>query len=365
MGRSSGAGGVTVKIKHVHCFKDRHGNDRAYLRIPGEKAVPLPGVPGEPKFQAAYNEAVAAHAANAIDRSVATAGTMRDLAERYYATGRYKDKSERTRYVEKKIFDRFMAKHGDKRATAIETRHLDGIFTSMSDTPAAAMDLRKRLKNLFRLAIKLGWRKDDPLVATDTFKGGTWHTWSDDEIAAFEAHWPVGTRQRLAFDLLIFTGQRSGDVRRMTWAHVAGGKVRVKQAKTGAELTIMRHPDLAPSLDAFRKDVGCIVVTEFGKPFSEHGFGNWMADAIGAAMLPDACVTHGVRKAAARRLAEAGCTPHEIQSITGHTTLKEVERYTAAVSREALATAAIGKVYANAGGTPASQTDLQTEAKPQ
>ena len=115
---------------------------------------------------------------------------------------------------------------------------------------------------------------------------------------------------------------------------------------------------------AFHRDVGCIVVTEFGKPFSEHGFGNWMADAITAAGLPDACVTHGIRKAAARRLAEAGCTPHEIQSITGHTTLKEVERYTAAVSREALATAAIGKV-ANAGGTPGLQTDLQTDAKPQ
>lgn len=363
MGRGSGAGGVKVTLKHVHSFTDRHGKVRRYLRLPGAKSVALPGEPGSPSFMRAYHEAVAAQDA-AGGHSSAIAGSMRDLAERYYATGRYKDKSERTRYVERQIFDRFMVKHGDKRASAIETRHLDAIFGAMADRPAAAMDLRKRLRNLFRLAIKLGWRKDDPLVATDTFKLGTWHTWTDDEIAAFEERWPVGTRQRLAFDLLIFTGQRSGDVRRMLWTDAKRGKTMVVQAKTGAKLTIAQHPALAPSLDAFRRDVGCIVVTEFGKPFSEHGFGNWMADAITAAGLPDACVTHGIRKAAARRLAEAGCTPHEIQSITGHTTLKEVERYTAAVSREALATAAIGKV-ANAGGTPGLQTDLQTDAKPQ
>lgn len=363
MGRSSGAGGVTVTIKHVHRFKDRHGKVRHYLRLPDVKAIALPGEPGDPAFMRAYHEAIEANAAPGdVSLSRAAPGSMRDLAERYYATGRYKDKSERTRYVERKIFDRFMMKWGDRPAAKIETRHLDAIFTGMSATPAAAMDLRKRLRNLFRLAIKLGWRKDDPLVATDTFKGGTWHTWTDDEIAAFEARWPVGTRQRLAFDLLIFTGQRSGDVRRMLWTDARRGKTMVVQAKTGARLTIAQHPALAPSLDAFRKDVGCIVVTEFGKPFSEHGFGNWMADAIGAAGLPDACVTHGVRKAAARRLAEAGCTAHEIQAITGHTTLKEVERYTAAVSREHLATSAIGKVV-NAGGTSGSQTNLQTASK--
>ncbi len=361
MGRGSGAGGVTVTIKHVHRFKDRHGKVRHYLRLPGVKAVALPSEPGAPEFMRAYHEAIAAQA-TAGGRSGAIAGSMRDLAERYYATGRYKDKSERTRYVEKKIFDRFLAKHGDKRASAIETRHLDAIFGLMSDTPAAAMDLRKRLRNLFRLAIKLGWRKDDPVAATDTFKLGTWHTWTDDEIEAFEAHWPVGTRQRLAFDLLIFTGQRSGDVRRMLWTDARRGRTMVVQAKTGAKLTIAQHPALAPSLDAFRKDVGCIVITEFGKPFSEHGFGNWMADAISAAGLPDRCVTHGVRKAAARRLAEAGCTAHEIQAITGHTTLKEVERYTAAVSREHLATSAIGKV-ANAGGTSGSQTVCKPSLK--
>lgn len=344
MGRGLGAGRVTVTIKHVHRFKDRHGKLRHYLRLPNAKSVALPGMPGDPAFMKAYQAALDDYVPIEADKSRAAPGSMRDIAERYFRSGRHKDKSDRTRHVEKQVIERFLMKHGDKRAVAVQTRHLDAIFGAMSDTPAAAMDLRKKLRNLFRLAIKLGWRTDDPTTHTDSFKLGTWHTWTDDEIDAFHARWPVGTRQRLAFSLLLYSGQRSGDVRRMTWTDVRGGKVKVVQAKTGTELMIAQHPALAQTLDVHRRDVGTIVVTEFGKPFSEHGFGNWMADAIGAAGLPDACVTHGLRKASARRLAEAGCTAHEIASITGHKSLKEIERYTAAVGRERLATSAIGKV---------------------
>ncbi len=66
------------------------------------------------------------------------------------------------------------------------------------------------------------------------------------------------------------------------------------------------------------------------------GFGNWMADKIQLAGLPERCVTHGLRKAAARRLAEAGCTANEIGAITGHTTLKEISRYTRAAEQRGL-----------------------------
>ncbi len=356
MGRGSSRG-TTVTLKHVHRFNDRHGRQRHYLRLAGEKAVVLPGAEGSPEFMKAYNEAVANYEARGpVSPSKAKPKSMRDLVERYLQSGKYKDKSDRTRHVEKLIFDRFLKEHADKSALKIETVHLDALFSKMADRPAAAMDLRKKLRLLFSLAVKLGWRRDNPIEETDTFRLGKWHSWEDSEIEAFEKRWPVGTRQRLAFDLLIFTGQRSGDVRTMVWGDIRGAKIKVVQEKTKAELVISRHPDLEPSLDAFRKDVGAIVITEFGRPFSEKGFGNWMADAIGEAGLPDRCVTHGVRKAAARRLAEAGCSAHEIKSITGHTTLKEVQRYTEAVEREALAERAILKVQKAKGGTSGSQT---------
>lgn len=82
-------------------------------------------------------------------------------------------------------------------------------------------------------------------------------------------------------------------------------------------------------------------MTRFGKPFSAAGFGNWMADKIAAAGLPDGCISHGLRKAAARRLAEAGCSTLEIMSVTGHKSISEVERYTRAAQQKGLAEQAI------------------------
>jgi integrase len=79
--------------------------------------------------------------------------------------------------------------------------------------------------------------------------------------------------------------------------------------------------------------VKTFLVTEYGKPFSEAGFGNWRCDEAG---LSD-CSSHGLRKAIARRMAEAGMSPHQIQAITGHTTLKEIERYTKAVRQKLIA----------------------------
>ena len=106
------------------------------------------------------------------------------------------------------------------------------------------------------------------------------------------------------------------------------------------------HADLRAALDAWGGGSGCMLTTSFSKEFTEKGFRNFMADKIGAAGLPERCVTHGLRKAAARRLAEAGCSANEIASITGHETLKEVQRYTKAAEQRKLAVAAMARLPA-------------------
>jgi len=73
-----------------------------------------------------------------------------------------------------------------------------------------------------------------------------------------------------------------------------------------------------------------------------------MRSAIVAAGLPDRCSSHGLRKAASRRLAEAGCTEKEIQAITGHVSLAEVARYTRAANQKKLARSAVRKLTAPA-----------------
>jgi integrase len=89
------------------------------------------------------------------------------------------------------------------------------------------------------------------------------------------------------------------------------------------------------------------LTTQFGKPFTAPGFGNWFREECNVAGLPR-CSAHGLRKAAARRLAEAGCTEHEIASITGHASLREIVRYTKAADQKRLARSAIDKVSAKA-----------------
>ena len=103
------------------------------------------------------------------------------------------------------------------------------------------------------------------------------------------------------------------------------------------------HPDLAEVIAATPSRHLTFLVTKFGKPFTTSGFSNKLKDWCRQADLPH-CSAHGLRKAAAVRLAERGATPHEIMAITGHKTLQEVERYTRAARQAKLADSAMTKL---------------------
>ena len=122
----------------------------------------------------------------------------------------------------------------------------------------------------------------------------------------------------------------------MTWADVSAATLRVLQQKTNAKLVIPIHHQLMHILEEASRDHVTIVNTEYGRPFTVAGFSQWMRAAIRAAGLPIDCQPHGLRKAAGRRLAEAGCTANEIMSVLGHKTLTEAERYTRAADQAGL-----------------------------
>jgi site-specific recombinase XerD len=85
------------------------------------------------------------------------------------------------------------------------------------------------------------------------------------------------------------------------------------------------------------------LVTEYGRPFTPSGFGNWFRNRCDQANLRH-CSAHGLRKATAAALAEAGATAHEIAAVTGHMSLEEIERYTRAARKRKLADTAIAKL---------------------
>ena len=127
----------------------------------------------------------------------------------------------------------------------------------------------------------------------------------------------------------------------MTWTSIIGDVIRVAQQKIVAKLTIPIHHALQRLLAIANRDHATILATACGERFSVKGFGRMIAAAIQEAGLPARCKAHGLRRAAARRLAEAGCSASEIAAITGHKTLAEVERYTRATDQERLARQAI------------------------
>lgn len=225
----------------------------------------------------------------------------------------------------------------------LEKRHVRDMVAKKADTPAAANNLLRMIRLLMRFAIEEEWRRDDPTLGVKAIriKSDGFHCWTEDEISAFETRWPAGTRERLAFSLLLHTAQRRGDVIHMGRQHVRNGKIRVVQSKTGAPLTIPIHPDLKTVLDGHTSEHLTFLTTARGEPFTAAGFGNWFREACDDAGLPKGCSAHGLRKAACRRLAELGCSEKVIASISGHQTLKEVARYTKAADQERFAEAAM------------------------
>lgn len=184
-----------------------------------------------------------------------------------------------------------------------------------------------------------GMLKEDPTegVKNLSSKTGGFRTWDETDIAAFEQRWPIGTRERLALALALYTGQRRADVIRMGHRDVRGDAIMVTQQKTGTKLAIPIHPELRAILNATPKEQLIFLATGQGRPFSSTGFGNWFYAACKAADLPPGSSLHGFRKAACRRLAEAGCSANVIASISGHKSLREIERYTKAADQARMA----------------------------
>jgi integrase len=227
--------------------------------------------------------------------------------------------------------------------------HMQKIINEKTATPFAQRNFLNTVRALFQWAVAEGRVPDDPTIGVKRVKAKTtgFKTWSEAHIERFEAAHAVGTKARLAFALLLYTGQRRGDVLKMGPQHVRRGVLTIDQGKTEgseeAHLEIPLHPRLREIIDATSSGHLSFLITSFGKPYTPNGFGNWFRELCDEAGCRDVSA-HGLRKATARRLAEIGCSTHEIAAITGHATLAEVDRYTKAASRKRLAKSAMAKL---------------------
>lgn len=185
----------------------------------------------------------------------------------------------------------------------------------------------------------MGLIKHNPIDATDAYKetSGGYHTWTEEEIAQYEAHWPIGSRERLAMALLLHTALRRSDMVKVGPGNRKGNRLLLDHGKNSSETSIPISEELELALGLFANADGTYLQTSFGKPYTAAGFGNWFREKVDEAGLPQKCSAHGLRKAMSRRLAESGATNQQGRAVTGHKTDREFTRYAEKANRAEMA----------------------------
>lgn len=335
-----------IELRHVHRFRDRHGRERHYLRVPGQKAIALPGPAGSPEFMSAYNQAIATLPAKpAIGAGRTQPGTLDALAINFYDGAAFKGLRESTQTAYRRIVEEMRAKHGVKPVRAMDAIGVGKLMAEKTGHPTAANHRLRLLRLLMKHAIALGWRSDDPTsgVAKHPYKTDGFRPWEEGHIAQYRARHPSGTDARLSLELLLNTGQRRSDVVRLGRQHVRDGVFSIRQVKTGALVTVPVLPELEAELAQVPTNRMTFLETN-GRPRSPNGFYNMFIFWCEQAGIPAGLSPHGLRKSCGRRLAEAGCSAHEIMAILGHETLSEAQKYTKDADRKRLAASGMARI---------------------
>ena len=351
---------MLIKRKYVYEDVDRWGNVRLYFwRGKGHKKIRLTEKPGTEAFDRRYHELLRASETGELKPPPSTApipGTLRWLGTQWMQSAAYRQLAPRTQdsirralegiYVEpiapgaREIFGDCPLKHFTVRSVVI-------LRDRKVDYPESANERVKRLRSLFTWARQpenahLGVTSN-PAQQVSYLKpkrAGGFPTWSQADIERYQHHHPIGTKARLALELLIYTGARRSDVVILGRQHLRNGELSWVQHKGRQKkrtvVTIPVLPELMKILEASPTGDLTFLVTEFGRPYTAAGFANTFREWCKEAGLKDRSA-HGVRKAAATYLADRGATAHQLMAIFGWSSIKQAEIYTREADRKRLA----------------------------
>lgn len=314
---------------------NRHGKTVWYVRKGDGPRIRIRGEYSSPAFMAAYQAAVMGQPIPEPEK--AAAGTLRWLVDRYRASTAWASLSLATRKQRENILRPILEKSGHQPFASITRKEIVAGRDRRRETPAQARHFLDTMRGLFRWAVEADYVKADPTegVKAPNIKGPGFPVWTDEDMEAFEAKWPLGTRQRLAYALLLYTGLRRGDAVRVGRQHVRNGVIRLKAAKTGTELAIPILPELQEALDAGPAGDLHYIVGDKKKPMTKEGFGNWFSEVCREAGVMKSA--HGLRKAGATRAANNGATVAQLEAIFGWEGGRMASLYTRSANREKLA----------------------------
>jgi integrase len=291
-----------------------------------------------------YQQAVAATPLPIGKEKRSKPGSVSEGVAGYYLSQSFRGLTGGTPAKRRGILERFREQHGHRQLATLPRDFVVALLDTM--TPHEAKNWLVAFRHFLRWGLEHKLLRDDPTlnIKVKLPKSDGFHTWTEDEIATFEARWPVGSKPRLALALGLYTAQRRGDVVHIGRQHIRDGVLTLRQRKTGVTLAIPVHPDLASIIAATPVGHLTLMVTQSGKSYSANDFSEMFRTWCDAAELPPECTFHGLRKAACTRLADAGATAHEIMAISGHQTLVEASRYTKRADQARLARAAMERI---------------------
>lgn len=330
---------------HLQREKTRHGLMTWYVRIGKGKRVRIRAEFGTPEFDTEYQAALAGRPVNA--KPSEDVRSLAWLIARYRETTAWGVLSMATRRQRENIFKHVLDSAGHQPYARITEAEIMKGRERRAKTPAQARNFLDAMRGLFRWAKEAKHVKTDPTLGVKNpprQKGDGFIAWTEENVAAYEARWPIGTRQRVWLDVLLYTGLRRGDAVRIGRQHVREGIATLKTEKSqgNVEVSLPILPVLQATLDAGPTGDLTYICGANGKPLTKESFGTSFKEACKAAGVPGSA--HGVRKIAATTAANNGATVAELEAIFGWSGGTMASLYTRAADRRRLARHAIDKL---------------------
>jgi integrase len=349
---------------HLHRQITRHGKAVWYVRQDHGPRIRIRAEFGTPEFDTEYRAALA----GAPTRKAApSCSTLEWLLARYRETTAWSDLSAATRDQRDNIFAGVIETAGQEPYVRITTATIEAGKERRAHTPHQARNFLDAMRGLFRWAYKAKLVKVDPTAGVSNpprKQGEGFKVWAEEDVTAYEARWPLGTRQRVWLDVLLYTGLRRGDAVRIGRQHVRNGVATLKNEKGGftVEVNLPILPVLQRTLDAGPCGDLAFICGERGHPLTKESFGNLFKDACkDAGVNAPKQAAHGLRKVAATRAAENGATEFELMAIFGWNDPKMAALYVKAANRKRLAAQAMQKL--NVSGTSIPSPDYPVREK--
>jgi integrase len=297
---------------------------------------------GTSEFDTEYQAAIAASTVPRAKKGP-SAGSLSWLIDRYREkSAEWESFSPATRRQRENIFHQVIETAGDQPVAKITTETIMAGRDRRKATPFQARHFLDTMRGLFRWAVKAGVGvKVDPTIGVDNpvqETGDGFPPWDEDDVARYEARWPIGTREPIWLDVLMFTGLRRGDAVRLGRQHVRDGVATIKTEKSKGkiEVTLPILPVLTETLAAGPIGDLTFIINANDRPFKKESFGNAFKEACLKAGITNRSA-HGLRKIAATRAANNGATEHALKAIFGWTTGRMAGLYTRDADRRRLA----------------------------